>query len=63
MQKLVADRAVRIAAITDAGPAGSWHSVMLGTIGGCVRTVAGVRTTEAFVYLEVAEDTYQWETR
>jgi Lrp/AsnC family transcriptional regulator, regulator for asnA, asnC and gidA len=28
-----------------------------------VRTIPGVRSTETFVYLKVAKETYQWGTR
>ncbi|MGH9055121.1 MAG: Lrp/AsnC family transcriptional regulator [Acidimicrobiales bacterium] len=36
---------------------------LLRTIDESVRTIPGVRTTEAFVYLKVAKETYQWGTR
>jgi Lrp/AsnC family transcriptional regulator, regulator for asnA, asnC and gidA len=36
---------------------------LLRTIDESVRTIPGVRSTEAFVYLKVAKETYQWGTR
>ena len=36
---------------------------LLRTIDESVRTIPGVRSTEAFVYLQVAKETYQWGTR
>ena len=36
---------------------------LLRTIDESVRTIPGVRSTEAFVYLRVAKETYQWGTR
>jgi Lrp/AsnC family transcriptional regulator for asnA, asnC and gidA len=36
---------------------------LLNTIDESVRTIPGVRKTEAFVYLKVAKETYQWGTR
>jgi Lrp/AsnC family transcriptional regulator for asnA, asnC and gidA len=36
---------------------------LLRTIDESVRTIPGVRSAEAFVYLEVAKETYQWGTR
>jgi Lrp/AsnC family transcriptional regulator, regulator for asnA, asnC and gidA len=36
---------------------------LLRTIDGFVRTIPGVRSTETFVYLKVAKETYQWGTR
>jgi Lrp/AsnC family transcriptional regulator for asnA, asnC and gidA len=36
---------------------------LLRTINEAVRTIPGVRTTETFVYLRVAKETYQWGTR
>ncbi|MGH9115128.1 MAG: Lrp/AsnC family transcriptional regulator [Acidimicrobiales bacterium] len=36
---------------------------LLRAIDESVRTIPGVRTTEAFVYLKVAKETYQWGTR
>ena len=36
---------------------------LLHTIDESVRTIPGVRSTEAFVYLKVAKETYQWGTR
>jgi Lrp/AsnC family transcriptional regulator for asnA, asnC and gidA len=36
---------------------------LLHTIHDSVRTIPGVRSTEAFVYLKVAKETYQWGTR
>jgi Lrp/AsnC family transcriptional regulator for asnA, asnC and gidA len=36
---------------------------LLRTIDESVRTIPGVRDTEAFVYLEVAKENYQWGTR
>jgi Lrp/AsnC family transcriptional regulator for asnA, asnC and gidA len=36
---------------------------LLRTIDQCVRTIPGVRSTQAFVYLQVAKETYQWGTR
>ena len=36
---------------------------LLRTIDGSVRTIPGVRSTEAFVYLKVAKENYQWGTR
>jgi len=36
---------------------------LLRTIDESVRTVPGVRTTETFVYLQVAKENYQWGTR
>jgi Lrp/AsnC family transcriptional regulator, regulator for asnA, asnC and gidA len=36
---------------------------LLRTIDESVRTVPGVRSVEAFVYLQVAKETYQWGTR
>jgi Lrp/AsnC family transcriptional regulator, regulator for asnA, asnC and gidA len=36
---------------------------LLHTIHESVRTIPGVRSTEAFVYLKVAKENYQWGTR
>jgi Lrp/AsnC family transcriptional regulator, regulator for asnA, asnC and gidA len=36
---------------------------LLHTIHDTVRTIPGVRSAEAFVYLKVAKETYQWGTR
>jgi len=36
---------------------------LLSTIDESVRTIPGVRRAEAFVYLKVAKETYQWGTR
>jgi Lrp/AsnC family transcriptional regulator, regulator for asnA, asnC and gidA len=36
---------------------------LLHTIDESVRTIPGVRDTEAFVYLRVAKETYKWGTR
>jgi Lrp/AsnC family transcriptional regulator for asnA, asnC and gidA len=36
---------------------------LLHTIDEAVRTIPGVRSTEAFIYLKVAKETYQWGTR
>jgi Lrp/AsnC family transcriptional regulator for asnA, asnC and gidA len=36
---------------------------LLRTIDESVRTIPGVRSTETFVYLKVAKETYQWGTR
>ena len=36
---------------------------LLRTIDESVRTIPGVRSAEAFVYLQVAKETYQWGTR
>jgi Lrp/AsnC family transcriptional regulator for asnA, asnC and gidA len=36
---------------------------LLTTIDESIRTIPGVRHTEAFVYLQVAKETYQWGTR
>jgi Lrp/AsnC family transcriptional regulator for asnA, asnC and gidA len=36
---------------------------LLRTIDESVRTIPGVRTTEAFVYLRVTKENYQWGTR
>lgn len=36
---------------------------LLQTVDGSVRTIPGVRSTETFVYLRVAKETYQWGTR
>jgi Lrp/AsnC family transcriptional regulator for asnA, asnC and gidA len=36
---------------------------LLRTIHDTVRTIPGVRSAEAFVYLKVAKETYQWGTR
>jgi Lrp/AsnC family transcriptional regulator for asnA, asnC and gidA len=36
---------------------------LLHTIDESVRTIPGVQSTEAFVYLKVAKETYQWGTR
>ena len=36
---------------------------LLHTIHESVRTIPGVRSTEAFVYLKVAKESYQWGTR
>ena len=36
---------------------------LLRTIDESVRTIPGVRSTETFVYLQVAKETYQWGTR
>jgi Lrp/AsnC family transcriptional regulator for asnA, asnC and gidA len=36
---------------------------LLHTINESVRTIPGVRSTEAFVYLKVAKENYQWGTR
>jgi Lrp/AsnC family transcriptional regulator for asnA, asnC and gidA len=36
---------------------------LLRTIDESVRTIPGVRSSEAFVYLQVAKETYQWGTR
>ena len=36
---------------------------LLQTIDGSVRTIPGVRSTETFVYLRVAKETYEWGTR
>jgi Lrp/AsnC family transcriptional regulator for asnA, asnC and gidA len=36
---------------------------LLHTIDESVRTIPGVRSTEAFVYLKVAKENYQWGTR
>jgi Lrp/AsnC family transcriptional regulator, regulator for asnA, asnC and gidA len=36
---------------------------LLGTIHDTVRAIPGVRTAEAFIYLKVAKETYQWGTR
>jgi Lrp/AsnC family transcriptional regulator for asnA, asnC and gidA len=38
-------------------------SHLLRTIDESVRTIPGVRSAEAFVYLQVAKETYQWGTR
>jgi Lrp/AsnC family transcriptional regulator for asnA, asnC and gidA len=36
---------------------------LLRTIDESVRTIPGVRSTETFMYLKVAKETYQWGTR
>jgi Lrp/AsnC family transcriptional regulator, regulator for asnA, asnC and gidA len=36
---------------------------LLRTVDESIRTIPGVRATEAFVYLQVAKETYQWGTR
>jgi Lrp/AsnC family transcriptional regulator for asnA, asnC and gidA len=36
---------------------------LLRTLDESVRTIPGVRSTETFVYLQVAKETYQWGTR
>lgn len=36
---------------------------LLHTIDESVRTIPGVRSTETFVYLKVAKETYEWGTR
>jgi Lrp/AsnC family transcriptional regulator for asnA, asnC and gidA len=36
---------------------------LLRTIDQSVRTIPGVRSTETFMYLKVAKETYQWGTR
>jgi Lrp/AsnC family transcriptional regulator for asnA, asnC and gidA len=36
---------------------------LLRTVGESVRTIPGVRSSEIFVYLKVAKETYQWGTR
>ena len=36
---------------------------LLRTVDESVRTIPGVRSTELFVYLKVAKETYQWGTR
>lgn len=36
---------------------------LLHTIDESIRTIPGVRSTETFVYLKVAKETYQWGTR
>lgn len=36
---------------------------LLHTVDDSVRTIPGVRSTEIFVYLKVAKETYQWGTR
>jgi len=36
---------------------------LLRTVGESVRTIPGVRSSEMFVYLKIAKETYQWGTR
>jgi Lrp/AsnC family transcriptional regulator for asnA, asnC and gidA len=109
VQKLIEERVIQIAAVTDAAAVGFHRMALLGitvegeissvadklaglaeaeyvvicagqfdvlveliceddehllrTIDQSVRTIPGVRSTEAFVYLQVAKETYQWGTR
>jgi Lrp/AsnC family transcriptional regulator for asnA, asnC and gidA len=109
VQKLIDDRIIQIAAVTDAAAVGFHRMALLGinvegniktvadklatldeaeyvvvcagqfdllveliceddahllrTIDESVRTISGVRSTEAFIYLQVAKETYQWGTR
>jgi Lrp/AsnC family transcriptional regulator, regulator for asnA, asnC and gidA len=36
---------------------------LLRTVGESVRTIPGVRSSEMFIYLKIAKETYQWGTR
>jgi Lrp/AsnC family transcriptional regulator for asnA, asnC and gidA len=109
VQKLIEERVIQIAAVTDAAAVGFHRMALLGiTVEGeislvadklaglteaeyvvicagqfdilvelicedddhllriideLVRTIPGVRSTEAFVYLHIAKETYQWGTR
>ena len=109
VQKLIDERVIQIAAVTDAAAVGFHRMALLGitvegeirsvadklsglpeaeyvvicagqfdvlveliceddahllrTIDESVRTIPGIRSTEAFVYLQVAKETYQWGTR
>ena len=109
VQKLIEERVIQIAAVTDAAAVGFHRMALLGinvegnirsvadklagleeaeyvvicagqfdvlvelicvddahllrTIDESVRTIPGVRSAEAFVYLQVAKETYQWGTR
>jgi Lrp/AsnC family transcriptional regulator for asnA, asnC and gidA len=109
VQRLIDDRVIQIAAVTDAAAIGFHRMALLGinvegdiravadklagideaeyvvicagsfdllveliceddahllrTMDESIRTIPGVRSTEAFVYLHIAKETYQWGTR